>query len=85
MLRVTVELIPNGDEDRAKTLGVLEIANVEYTGYGEMHRYTHRITKADDRDSSQSDEDTWSMHCVLHEYKDTFWKLISLVLSHRGY
>lgn len=38
MLRVTVQLIPHGDESRARTLGVMEIAN-DGTGTTESGSY----------------------------------------------
>jgi len=49
MLRVRVELIPDGDEQRARVLGTLEVANTKaeslYTGAYEvvMYEYDERI------------------------------------------
>ena len=38
MIRVTIQLLPKGDESRARTLGTLEIAN-DATGTPELGNY----------------------------------------------
>lgn len=45
MLRVTIELLPQGDESRARTIGVVEIAN-DLTGTFDYGNYDVRLTKS---------------------------------------
>jgi hypothetical protein len=42
MLRVTIELLPYGDESQARTLGTLEIAN-DATGTLDVGNYTGKL------------------------------------------
>ena len=45
MLRVTIDLLPSGDESRKRTLGVVEIAN-DLTGDIEFGNYDVRLMKS---------------------------------------
>ena len=44
MLRVTIEVIPRGDEGRKRHIGTVEIAN-EGTGNAELGNYAVRLSK----------------------------------------
>lgn len=44
MLRVTIEIIPKGDESRKRHLGTLDIVN-DGTGNSEIGNYTVRLAK----------------------------------------
>jgi hypothetical protein len=44
MLRVTIEVVPKGDENRRRHLGTVEIAN-EGTGSTELGNYAVRLAK----------------------------------------
>jgi hypothetical protein len=44
MLRVTIEILPSGDENRKRHLGTVEIAN-DGTGSAEVGNYSIRLAK----------------------------------------
>ena len=45
MLRVTIEMLPKGDESRARTIGLIEIANVKTSEDGMIGDYAVVLTK----------------------------------------
>jgi hypothetical protein len=44
MIRVTIEILPSGDETRKRHVGTVEIAN-DGTGSAEVGNYSIRLTK----------------------------------------
>ncbi len=76
MIRVTVELVSFGEEDRKKTIGTLEIAN-DGTGDSVTGNYTVR---------AYDERDEWVRTKVKgHKRQLGFWVLLRLALQQLGY
>ena len=71
MLRITVELVPHGDEDRKKTLDVLEIANFGSTSNDGESKYRYR---------RPTDCKEWFGH-IEHQRSRGFWPLVGKVIK----
>lgn len=75
MLRVTVELVPFGDESRKKTIGIMNIAN-DGRGSSEVGHYDVRLE--DDRDVERNAR-------VLHYQRSRgAWSLVRRALEACG-
>jgi len=82
VLRVTLEIVPHGDEERAQVIEVLEIANIGLEhDYGFGHKvcnYASRVIDLDDEEEVPAfDRDT----PVLHDRRDGPWRLVQRVLD----
>lgn len=73
MLRITVELIPFGDEDRAKKIGEMVIANTGY--YGGEHSYEGWTAP----DSHSGEPAMFGR--VLFDRSQSVWELIKVMLK----
>lgn len=71
MIRVTVELVPFGDEARKKTIGIMNIAN-DGTGDIEIGHYEARLE--DDRGTEKT------VSVLNHIRQDGVWRLIRRAL-----
>lgn len=68
MLRVTVEIVPFGEESRKRTISTLEIGNLQ--GYGDVCDYICRLK------DGEKDE---TFYVRNHERKKGAWELIRRV------
>jgi len=74
MIRVTVELVPFGDEEQKKTIGSLVLANVQQHGFG-LCSYDAAHTPDD------GEEGLIYKQGVQHMRKDGFWELVERILN----
>lgn len=72
MIRVTVELVPFGDERFKKTIGILSISN-DGTGDGQIGNYHARLE--DDHNAKVE------VRVKEHHRRDGAWVLIAKVLD----
>ena len=74
MIRVTVELVPYGDEKYKKTIGSLVLATTANLGFGQCEY--HAIYDVDDQEDAM-------VHIgpIKHSRKDGFWELIKKILN----
>jgi hypothetical protein len=79
MLRITVELIPGGDEGRKRTIATMEIAN-DGTGTPDLGNYTGTLhaeyTKAGRRVGRV---------CNFHRRQQSVWSLVGAFLKLWGH
>ena len=75
MIRVTVELVPFGDEEKKKTIGIMNIAN-DGTGTKEFGNYDARLE--DDRGTEKTTK------IQRHERAAGVWTLICTALCDMG-
>lgn len=73
MIRVTVELVPWGDESMKKTIGVMNIANDGNSGDREIGNYEARME--DDRGTEKT------VHVMGHKRTTGVWTLIRRTLQ----
>lgn len=77
MLRITIELIPGGDESRAMELGRAEIANVDAMPRMMHSDYAYRVTEGDNKFASTK---AWERSGMLFEQpKRSVWTLVAAV------
>lgn len=78
MLRITIDLLPNGSENDAEKLGVIEIWN-DGTGTEEIGNYRYRICK-------KMKQPIWIYNTVQgHIRDDSAWHLLFLCLKNVMY
>ena len=78
MLRITVELVPRGQETRKRTLGVMEVANVG--GTSTRGEYDYLMTEEENLDLGISAR---SRRGVVRDYlrHQSVWRLVQAVLG----
>jgi len=73
MLRVTVEIVPFGNESRKRTLGVMEIAN---DGTGDHDWGMYRIRSVRDEDGNELAPQDAQIRVGPHLREIGFWPLV---------
>lgn len=74
MIRVTVEIVPGGDEARARQIGMLEIGN--QSGLAAISDYAVRVTTQDENEKRVK-----VLGVYGHRRSDGFWPLVAMAAS----
>jgi len=98
MFRITVELLPHGDETKAKLLGIGKICNLRRhepgSPLGTFHAYfeANEVPMANNPPPYLPDDPRRSLHhlvgdCIVEEfprYEGSIWDLIATALTKAG-
>lgn len=81
MLRIKIELVPNGREEQTKVLGTVRIVN-DSTGSIDVGNYIYEVTEFDDIGCGLCQGIILEQGRVWnHKRSDSFWVLISKIIS----
>jgi hypothetical protein len=74
MLRVTIELIPFGDQKKSRVIGQMQIVNTGTSKWPSIGHY--------DGWMCEEDNGYTEFHIKNHKRRDGFWVLLSKILNH---